>query len=263
MATFATRDDFRNYILEELGAPQLNVELTQTQIDNAIDEAVDMVTRYLYGELNVFKYMIIPIEKDIKTYDFKHLISSEPIDSPANKEYQRVVNIIDLESGPGGSLGYTVNYYNSPLNQVMNDMIYSGQDVGANSSMLAMTNYETAMQYLDMWQDTLGGKYYGNFDILTKEFHITPTPKETGTGVVTVYQRGELIDIYNHIHTKRYAVNKALFLWGQVLSKYEGMVMPDGTVVQGLAKKEEGKTEMKEILELVKTESEQPIFAIG
>lgn len=263
MAQFTSRNDFRDYILSELGAPQINVELTTTQIDEAIDEAVDYLSRYLYGEINVFKLLPIPISQDKAVYDFKHLYDSEPIDSPQNQIYQRVVNVIDLESGPGGTLGYTVNYYNSPMNQVMTDLIYSGSDPSNYVSQWMMTNYETSMQYLDQMLDMLGGKYYGNYDILTKELTISPTPKESGTGVITVYQKGELLNIYNHIHCKKYAVAKALFMWGRVLSKYQGMNLPDGTVVDGQSKITEGREDMKEILEKLQQEAEQPIFAIG
>jgi hypothetical protein len=263
MSRITTREDFRNYILSELGSPQIHVELTTTQLDEAVDEAVDMITRHLYGEANVFKLIPMPIVSGQAVYDFKHLLASESIDSATNVMYQRVVNVIDLETGPGGSLGHTVNYTNSPLNQVMNDLVYSGSSGGTNTSQMMMVNYETGMQYLDMTLDMLGGKHYGNFDILTQELSIVPTPQHDGTGVITVYQKGDVIDIYNHIHTKRYAFFKALSVWGRVLSKYQGMSLPDGTVVDGNSKREEGQTEVKALVEILRGESEQPIFAIG
>lgn len=49
MAKIKTRQDLRNWILRKMGSPRISVELTEDQINDAIDQAVQYYSEFAYG----------------------------------------------------------------------------------------------------------------------------------------------------------------------------------------------------------------------
>ncbi len=50
MATVTSLSEMRDYVKRELGAPVNCIELTDDQVDQSIENAIAMFTRYMYGE---------------------------------------------------------------------------------------------------------------------------------------------------------------------------------------------------------------------
>ena len=51
MAKITTKEGLRNYIKSQLGAPSINIEVTDAQMNEIIDDAIQKFTEYAYGTL--------------------------------------------------------------------------------------------------------------------------------------------------------------------------------------------------------------------
>ena len=56
----ATRNDFKEYFLRKLGKPVINIEVTEEQIDDRVDEAIKFFNDYHYSgtEKQYYKHII-------------------------------------------------------------------------------------------------------------------------------------------------------------------------------------------------------------
>jgi len=66
-------------------------------------------------------------------------------------------------------------------------------------------------------------------------------------------------DVYNDYYLKRYATALIKQQWGQNLLKFEGMTMPGGVTFNGRQIYDDAREEIKELIEEVRLNWEQPI----
>lgn len=260
MARITTLTGMRNYIKKMLGNPVINVEVDDDQFDQVIDDTIQIMNRYNYGDGSYLDYAIFTTTADQSEYTLS-----------ANYGYGDVEEMYDfyLSLGTNGSTYNGINSLFTPthilLQEVQNHQGMFGTNpynYGSVQPGLEMTSYQIAMMYLETINELIGKIYTVQWRSQRNVLHITPTPQAAYTGILAFYRRETAANLYNHVLVKKLAVAKAKILWGNHLRKYS-IQMPGGGTINGSEIIQEGKEEEREAMESIRFESNPTDFFIG
>jgi hypothetical protein len=201
MARINTKIALTEYIKMQLGYPTINVEVTDPQISQIIDDAVQKFTEYAYGTL-----------EDVVQLD---LIGVGEYQLP-----DTITNIIKMSSGGAGS---TMNF-NSQFGKGNVPNIWSQQYFPTNGSLMgsaveSIVSISAANSIID--------KYF-NVDVAYNFNHLSKMMKvlENHHGSVALHYQYEYIAddegdlVFNHEWIKAYTTAKTKFLQGTVCGKF-------------------------------------------
>jgi hypothetical protein len=254
MARIVTMEQMRNYIKLMLGAPVINIEVTNAQLDQVIEDSVQQFHKYDYGTGQYLDYFIFTTSAGQTYYNMYE-------DPATSATWATVSNIVDLHISFGVN---GINTLFSPTHILLMENGQANNVLGGSKLFtgnvtpgLEMTSYQIAMMYLTELKERLGKMYTVNWIPARGTLMITPTPRETVTGVLQLYRRETIENLYNDDLVKRLCLAKTKIVWGGILRKYS-MTLPGGGTITGTEIREEGREEEREILELIRLESEQP-----
>lgn len=231
--SIATRDQFRSYILRQLGDPLITVELTSDMIEDCINESVEIFTKYASQEIDYLAY-------NLSGYTASGLLM------PSN-----VTGVFSLDDNSVGLAGTDVNR----LFSIPNSMLNSGLLVVPNPGEgWGWMSYHLAMSHLDLMKRILGGGFDFMYNIRTKYLRLIPDPTREdiagwivmGVNVIRpeTYQYGEE-------WVKKYALALAKILLGRVRSKYSGVqLLGGGSLDTGVLT--EGKEERDKLIDEIR-----------
>ena len=135
MAQPTTRDEFKDWILRKLGAPVIQINVADEQVDDRIDEAVDFWRDYHYnGSQLVY---------------LKHQITQDDIDNgyvTLPSQLLGISGIFNLNTSISAGSGIFNVQYQFVLNNLEDITGYN------------ITNYYMAMQHMEFLQEMLVGK---------------------------------------------------------------------------------------------------------
>lgn len=243
-----TREDFKAWILTMLGAPLITIELHDTQLEVAIDNAVEMFTKYCTQDQEYFAANLFDYQEGV---GFK---------LPDN--VQGVFTTYDSVMG-----SQSVDTLFSIPNQMYNAGIYPfAQGAGSSSDW---TTYELAMQSVEFAKHMTGGGFGYNYNPRTKMLILTPDPIKSINGggvdfsggdasftpgwvVVGCYTIREDTMQYGEDWVKKYALAESKIILGKVRKKFEGMQMLGGGTID-TSVGDEGITERDELIEKLRT----------
>ena len=232
---------FVDYIKLELGAPVINIELTDLQIQEKIQDSVELFQRYNYGEGNYKDYLIFTLSAGVNEYSLSGTDIIQTID-------------FAMSSSAGG-----INTLFSPTNILASDLIASMQSGGGN---LALSSYQSAMMYLKEIDNMFGKSFNVDYRPGSQILRVTPTPNVEYVGVLQVYKKETSLILYKNPLLKRLAISNTKMLWGEILSKHS-VTLPGGSTINGTDIYSRAKEDFDLTLENIKQESEPPIFFIG
>jgi len=198
MARLRSKIQLIDYVKSQLGAPTINVEVTNTQIGEIIDDTIQKFTEYAYGDLE--SVILININ--------------------GAGEYilpDTITNIIKLSKGAVANLANFKVNYGGYVPNIWSEQFYSGSLTG---------NIVNTIGQLSASQSVLD-KYFGqdlvfNFNHLAKKLQI----HENFHGPIAVHYQYEYIAndsddmVFNHEWIKGYTLARTKFLWGNVTGKY-------------------------------------------
>ena len=237
MAFLTNRRDFINYCLRQLGAPVIDINVAEEQVDDRIDDALQKFWEFHADGLQKQFIVYILTEEDVS---LKNIPITDNILSvlrilPANSQstsgvdYQAfMTDIINLQTTSSGIGGYVIaQSYLSLLNQYF--------------------NYEKPI----------------SFNRYTNTLRIDADWTNLDVGDPVVIECYAIIDPEEHMRTwndmwlKQYATALIKKQWGQNLIKYEGFQLPSGTTLNGrqfyddaTAEIEKLETELRDVWEL-------------
>jgi len=259
MARIRTLPQFRDYIKLNVGMPILNLEMTDPQIDQIIEDTVDIFCRYMYDEGAYMDYAIIRIPAGTN-----ELPMGEVYDMKSGTYLSNIQDVYDfnLSFGAGG-----INTMFSPTNILLHDQyVNKGNYPGGTGSSpnvgLTMADYTISMTYLEEISNTFGKHYTVNWLPASEILQIVPTPNKDLVGVLMFYRREQTEYLYNHVHVKKLAIAKVKKLWSLILGKYNP-VMPDGSTINYDNIYNQGKEEETEVMEAIRSESSPIDFFIA
>ena len=226
-----SRFDLVQYCLRKLGAPVIKINVTEQQIDDRINDALDMFLQFhmdgSYREVIVHNVTDEDIER-------KKIILQDEILS---------VLSVHLKTDPSSSSG-AASSGNLQMQSYFSDLIkntYSGS-IGGSSASLG--NYAISQSYLGVMGNILptGITRVTNYKVYQNELTIPDinwNKVEPGLMIgleCYVYNDPDSVGkVYNDYWLKQYATALIRLQWGNNLSKYQSVSLPGGVTLNGEA----------------------------
>ena len=216
MAQPSNRDDFKEYCLRKLGAPVIEINVADEQVDDRIDEAISFFRDYHYdGSQLVY---------------LKHQLTQEELDQgwiAVPSRLLGVTRIFDL----GTSISTGSGMFNVSYQFVLNNLEQiTGYDV---------TNYYMTMQHLEFLQEILVGKPLIRYNRHVDKLFIDIRKNTLQAGSFIIMEAYDIVDgdVYADFWRDRWLQNYAATLikeqWGSNLTKFEGMQLVGGVTFNG------------------------------
>lgn len=200
MARITTKEGLRNYIKSQLGAPSIQIEVTDGQIDEIIDDTVQKFTEYAYGTLE--DVVIVQIN-GVGEYQLPDTIT----------------NIVHMSKGSTSNItNFSSNFGEGFVPDMWSEQFFSGALTGdIVTSIISISNNKA------MIDKFLGDELAYNFNHLSKRLKVL----ENYVGPIALHYQYEYIAndlndfVFNHEWIKNYSKAKVKELWGTVTGKYE------------------------------------------
>lgn len=235
--------EFRQYILRKLGHDVINVEISEPQLDDAIDEAIKTYTEQHYDATSI-GYIPLEVSAGVDRYTLAENVET-------------VLEVLNKE-GESSAFGSIID---EPLLWPRPFGYYAGSTCASSLAGHDLVNTEVFRQRYQMWEDQYSHPIVFEFSQITKEIYFPEAPENDGIRILKVYI-GTAIDSEGNIHDslwlKKYAVALAKFQWGHNISKYEGYQLPGGVSMNGEAIKSDAKEEIETLLEQLRDQYSFP-----
>jgi hypothetical protein len=251
MATITTRQDLIDYCLRKLGDPVLEINVSDDQIEDKVDDALQ-------------KYQEFHSDATIRTY-MKHQVTSADVTNkyiPISSDIIFVSKVFPVSTTYGSSGNLFDIRYQMFLNN-MGDFINWAGDLSYLYQM---------EQYLSMIDQQLHGHPQVTFSRHQDRLYIygdfnDGDLKEGDYVVAEIYQ---IVDpethtsVYNDMFIKDYTTQLIKQQWGMNMSKFEGMQLPGGVTVNGRQMYDDATAEIEKLEEKLRLEQELPVdFFVG
>ncbi len=231
MAQPTTRDEFKDWILRKLGAPVIQINVADEQVDDRVDEAIDYWRDYHYnGSQLVY---------------LKHQITQDDIDNgyiTLPTQLLGISGIFNLNT----SISTGSGIFNVQYQFVLNNL----EDITGYN----ITNYYMAMQHMEFLQEMLVGKPMVRYNKHVNKLFIDGSTAMTVDNYIIIEAYDVIdADTYSDVWSDRWLQNYASALvreqWGLNLTKFSGMQLVGGVAFNGeqiLAEAREDRLRMEE-----------------
>ena len=244
MAKPNSRQTFIDYCLRSLGAPVIEINVDEDQLDDRVDEALQFYQAYH--------------DDDIEKVFLKHEITQTDIDNgyiTTNDLITDVVRILPLRDAVSSTDMFDIRYQ-----MHLND-IYSLGFLGS------LTDYVMGQQWLALLDLVIDSDdKHVNFEKHKNRLEVFmdwSEEVEVGDNLIVECYRiidpDTFTDVYNDYFLKRYCTALIKKQWGQNLIKFEGMVMPGGVTFNGRQLFDDAVTELEQLVEEARLNWEKPI----
>ena len=243
MATPTSRTEFKAYCLRRLGAPVVEINVDDDQVDDRIDDALAFYRDYHYDGTE-------------RTY-LKHQVTSTDIANgylavPSN--ITGVVNIFPVGTGLNANNLFNLRY------QVTLNEIYNWQSGD-------FANYTESMRRIAEMEEIFVGKQSLRFNRHTDRLYIDmdwQARAPEGTYLViecyATLDPDTYTDVWGDYWLRHYCTALIKRQWGENLKKFEGMQLPGGITFNGQKIWEEAEEEIKRLEEEIINKYSMPAF---
>lgn len=251
MAKPNSRTTFIDHCLRALGAPVIEINVDDDQLDDRVDDAIQYYQEY-HGDAVV---------RNLR----KHQITQTDIDNgyvEIPSAFLSINNVLDTALSNGGTDIFSIDYQLH-----LNDIFDLGGPYGGG-----LVNYELTKQYMALINRNINGvferiEYSRHKDRVN--FH-TDTLEDIGVGNYVIFDGYEVIDpdistqVWNDMFLKKYATALFKRQWGLNLMKFDGMQLPGGVTLNGRQIFDDAKEEIDKLEEEMQLRHEMPPhFIIG
>jgi len=216
MAIPTTRQQFIDTCLRKLGAPVIDINVDNDQVDDRVDEALQYFRDYHYDGTE-------------KTF-IKHIITAEDKANgyfTVDEDITGIINIFPLGDGTSTSNMFSMTYQIS-----LNDLAW-------NTSSGSLTHYYLAKQHIAHMQELMAGQVPFRFNRHRDRIHVDMDWSSVATGSYIVLEAYQTVDptVYTDVWSDRWLLRYTTALikqqWGENISKFEGVQMPGGITFNG------------------------------
>lgn len=250
-----SKSDLKAYILRQLGSPVINIEITDLQLDDAIDNTLEMYMQYAYsGVIERFSALDIVAGKQ------EYLLPYE------------VFAVTSIRSQEMGGITNSAPSNIFSMNQFIASDLYKG------SGRIDLVTYETTNQLLATLDLMFSKKITFDFNCVSKVLHLFEIPVKSEKCFVQCYIKnvptystddlsGDVLEssnLYNELWIRRYSTELARRQWGDSLTKYEGSQLPNGMTLNAAAIITRAETEILKLEEMLRDQLSLPAeFIVG
>ena len=216
MAVPATRAEFKAYCLRKLGAPVIEINVDDDQVEDRIDEALKYYWDYHFdgAERTYYKYQVTQTDIDNKYITLpENILGAVSIFSIADP----AVSANDL---------FSIRY------QIALNDLYTLTSV-------SMVPYYMTMEHLSLLTELLVGKQPIRFNRHTNKLYVDMDWNTIQEGSYLLVEAYSVVDpeTYTDAYGDRWLLNYATALikkqWGSNLIKFTGMQLPGGVQFNG------------------------------
>jgi hypothetical protein len=270
MAQPSSRAELKDYCLKQLGKPVLEINVDDDQIDNLIDDAIQYYhERHYDGIDRVFlKHKLTPATKTT-------LAQPGPVGSATTSPtvvgagltsltYVEGVNYLPLPDSIIGvnnilkinSSTISDGLFNIKYQLFLNDVYYYGA--------LDLLNYAMVKRYLEDLDFLLNPHAQIRFNKKNHKLYLDIDWSQVGENEYVIIDCYRILDpndapkLYNDWWLKKYLTALIKKQWGQNMSKFQGVQLPGGIVLNGRQIYDDGVAEIEKLEQQLKDEYELP-----
>jgi len=216
MAQPTSRQTFKDWVMRKLGAPVIDINVSDEQIDDRIDEAVDFWRDYHYNGSQLV-YLKHQITETDKTNGYITLPSG----------LLGISGIFDMQSSISAGGGIFNVQYQFVLNNLEDITGYN------------ITNYYMAMSHMEFLSEMLNSKPRLRYNKHVNKLYIDTDKGLLVVGDYIIIEAYDVIDpaSYSDVWSDRFLQNYASTLikeqWGSNLTKFNGMQLVGGVSFNG------------------------------
>lgn len=230
MARPTTREELKQYCLRRLGAPVVDINVDDEQLEDRIDDALQYYRDYHFDGTERY-YLAVQITAQDKVNKYLTL----PED---------VVGVTDVFSM--GAAYTTNNLFNIRYQFFLNDMY--------NITTQNITPYVMAMRHIETMQEMFSGKKPLRFNRHMNKVYIDMAWNDNVADgeyvVLDVYRTINpevYTDVWSDLWLQRYTTALFKRQWGENLKKFQGLQMPGGITFNGQQIWDEATQEIKDL----------------
>jgi hypothetical protein len=216
MAQPQSREEFKEYILRKIGAPVIQINVAEEQVEDRVDEAVSFWRDYHYnGSQLVY---------------LKHKLTAQDVENGYVTLPQNLLGIskiFDLDTSISTGTGIFNVQYQFVLNNISDITGYS------------VTNYWMTMSHMEFLQEILVGMPLIRYNKHVNKLYIDSDKASLVADRYIIIEAYDIIDpdAYSDVWGDRWLQNYASVLvreqWGLNLTKFTGMQLLGGVQFNG------------------------------
>lgn len=221
-----SRDQLKQYILEHLGAPVINIEITDSQLEHSIDDTLDDYLPRAYSGV-IERYIPITLLEGINEYIL-------PYD---------VFAVLGVHSVQTLGMGFSTTAQDPfSINQFIAADLYK-----PGTAKIDLIGYELINEMLETMNILFSKKISFDFNSISKILHIFAENTSEKQVMLQVYKKMDIQgtpvsagasryqeeNIYNEKWIKRMSTARAQLQWGKNILKFQGSTLPNGGTLNG------------------------------
>lgn len=243
-----SRQSLVDYCLRQLGAPVIEINVDEDQLDDRVDEALQFYREY---------------HSDSIYHDyFKHEITQDDIDNKYIDIPDAVINVVRIL--PLTFENSSISMFDARYQMALSDMY----NLGFSGNL---ANYAHVQQYMETINMMINGTPQIEFNRHMNRLYLNIDWERFLNVDDYVIVEGYRIvdpdtftDVYNDMFLKRYLSALIKRQWGINLKKFEGMQLPGGITFSGQQMYDEAIEEIRQIEEEMQLKYEMPVnFFVG
>ena len=272
MAVPTTKATFKSYCLRSLGFGVIDINISDDQADDRIDEALQYFAQYHYDGIEKMYLKHLITSADVtRARSNTTVTATDEIDDTLTADWLEGKNWIPVPESVLSvvkvfpfSDGATSNMFDMRYQLRLNDLYdFSSQSI---------IQYEMTMQHLDFLEHVLVGETPIRFNQHQNRLYIDMDWANDVTAdqdyiVIECYRKLDptsFTDVFDDIYLKRYATALLKRQWGANLSKFSGVTMLGGVTMNGETLFTQAQEEIMKLEEQIQLAFELPVnYMIG
>ena len=273
MAVPTTKATLKSYCLRALGFGVIDINVSDDQADDRLDEALQFFAQYHYDgiEKMYLKHLITSDEVTRARADAE-TTATDTADSSITATWKEGKNFIPIPSAvvsvvqvfPFTDTGAGSNMFDIRYQLRLNDLF--------DFSSTSVIQYQMTMDNIDLLEHILVGETPIRFNQHQNRLYIDMDWENDVTAdvdylLIECYRKLDpttYTDIYDDIYLKRYATTLIKKQWGANLSKFNGVTMLGGVTMNGEQLYTQALEEQNKLEEEIQLAFELPInYMIG
>ena len=271
MAIPTSKTTFKSYCLRALGFGVIDINVSDDQVDDRIDEALQYFAQYHYDgvEKMYLKYQITQDDID-RAASNDTTTATDTVDSNITATFKEGKNFIPMPS----SVVSVIQIF--PFDdQTTNNMFDIRYQLRLNDlydfSSTSIIHYQMTMQQLDFLSHILVGEKPIRFNQHQNRLYLDMDfANDIDVGeflIIECYRKidpATYTDIFDDIYLKRYATALIKRQWGANLSKFQGVQLLGGVEMNGETIYTQAQEEIQKLEEEIQLSFETPIdYMVG
>ena len=270
MAIPTSKSTFKSYCLRNLGFGVIDINVSDDQTDDRIDEALQYFAQYHYDgvEKMYLKYQITQTDID-RARGNTTTTSADSVDSTITGSFKEGNNFIPMPSAVV-SVSNIFDFSNAMTNNMFDIRYQLRLNDLYDFSSTSIIHYQMTMQQLDMLSHVLVGEVPIRYNQHQNRLYLDMDWEQITVGeflIIECYRKIDpetYTDIFDDIYLKRYATALIKRQWGANLSKFNGVATLGGVSMNGEQIYSQAIEEIQRLEEQIQLSFETPIdYMIG